>query len=246
VTKQAELIEALCEEFGRGLKLILPEKLYGAYVYGAAAFPDDLPTGDIDFHVILTEPLNGGERSRLYEMHDRLAREYPPLGVDMDGYYILLSEARRRQPPRSQMWQRATDQSWALHRAHILAGRVIILRGPEPEEIYQPATWQELNRALQKELRYVKEHLKEYPGYSILQLCRLIYSYRTRDVVVSKAQAVEWARTALPEWKRHVELAAKWYAGRTSTEEQRFMIEGLEDLLAAAVIRIEKAKGSDQ
>lgn len=246
MSKQAESIDSLCMEFGDGLELILPGKLYGAYVYGAVAFPDDLPTGDIDFHVILTEPLDDGERSRLYEMHDRLAREYPPLGVDMDGYYILLSDARRRQPPRSEMWQRATDQSWALHRAHILAGRVIILRGPEPKKIYQPATWQELNRALQKELRYVEEHLVEYPGYSVLQLCRLIYSYQTRDVVVSKAQAAEWARTALPEWKRYVELATKWYAGQTSPEGQRFMIEGLEDLLAAAILRIEKAKGSDR
>lgn len=32
----------------------LANKLYGLYVYGAVAFPEDVLTGDIDFHVILT------------------------------------------------------------------------------------------------------------------------------------------------------------------------------------------------
>ncbi|MBD3370310.1 hypothetical protein GF402_08115 [Candidatus Fermentibacteria bacterium] len=143
MNEQAEQIGRICTEFACGLRRILPGKLYAAYVYGAAAFPDDMPTGDIDFHVIVTGPLDEDERSRLYEMHDSLARDYPPLGVDMDGYYLLLSDAGRSRPPQSQMWQRATDHSWALHREHMLAGRVIVLHGPDPSEVYPPATWPE-------------------------------------------------------------------------------------------------------
>jgi hypothetical protein len=220
-----EQVSAIGQAFLAGLRSILRDKLYGLYIYGAAAFPDDLPTGDIDFHVILTDPLTDQERSNLYELHDSLARDFPPLGVDMDGYYILLADARRPQPPQSQMWQRATDKSWALHRQHIRAGRVLALHGPDPREIYPPAVWPEIEQALEGELKYVADHLDEYPHYCILQLCRLIYSHGSRDVVVSKAQASDWAEKVFPVWRRHIELARKSYAGHATEEDRQFMLK---------------------
>jgi hypothetical protein len=237
-----EQVSAIGEVFVHGLRRILGDKLYGLYIYGAAAFPDDMPTGDIDFHVILTDPLTDDERSRLYELHDSLARDFPPLGVDMDGYYILLADARGTEPPQSQMWQRATDKSWALHRQHIRAGRVIGLHGPDPKEIYPPATWPEIEQALEEELQYVEDHLDEYPHYCILQLCRLTYSYETRDAVVSKAQASDWARHALPEWRRHVELAGKSYAGQATEQDRQFMLAEIRAFLKFALARIERAR----
>jgi hypothetical protein len=234
-----EQVSAIGEAFVQGLRRVLGHKLYGLYIYGAAAFPDDFPTGDIDFHVILTDPLTEDERSRLYELHDSLASDFPPLGVDMDGYYILLADARGTTPPQSQMWQRATDKSWALHRQHILAGRVIVLHGPDPKEIYPPATWPEIEQALDGELKYVEEHLDRYPHYCILQLCRLIYSHQTRDVVVSKAQASDWAFHALPEWKRLVELACKSYAGQATEEDRQFMLAEIRTFLKFARTQIE-------
>ena len=73
------------------------------------------------------------------------------------------------------------------------------------------------------ELDYVEKHL-QYPDYCILNLCRLIYSFETRDVVVSKAQTSDWAYGALPGWKRHIELARESYAGQATTEERWFML----------------------
>jgi hypothetical protein len=235
-----EQISAIGEVLVHGLKRILRDKLHGLYIYGAAAFPDDVPTGDIDFHAILNDPLTENERSRLYELHDSLARDFPPLGVDMDGYYILLKDARLASPPQSQMWQIATDKSWALHREHIRAGRVIILHGPDPREIYPPATWSEIEKALEGELKYVEDHLDQYPDYCILQLCRLIYSYETGDVVVSKAQAADWGSDALPEWRRHVELARKWYPQQAPEEDRQFMLKEIAAFLEFAHKRIER------
>ncbi|MBD3370309.1 DUF4111 domain-containing protein [Candidatus Fermentibacteria bacterium] len=105
--------------------------------------------------------------------------------------------------------------------------------------VYPPATWPELDRALQNELGYVEEHLEDYPGYSILQLCRIIYSYETKDVVVSKVEAADWACAELGDWKRHVELARKWYSRQTGPDEVGFMTAGLGDLLRFAKARIE-------
>ena len=236
-----EQVSVIGEAFADGLKRVLGGKLYALYVYGAAAFPDDVPTGDIDFHVILTDPLGDDERSGLYELHDSLARDFPPLGGEMDGYYILLADARGPSPPRSQMWDRATDTSWALHREHILAGRHIIFHGPDPGEIYIPASRPEIARALESELHYVAEHLDKYPDYCILQICRLIYSHETKDVVVSKAAAAEWVCDALPEWRRHVESAKRSYAGQATPREKGFMLAEVPALFEFAVSRIETA-----
>jgi hypothetical protein len=127
-------VSTIGQAFVKGLKRILGEKLYAAYIFGAAAFPDAVPTGDVDFHVILQSELTEDERSELETFHESLAEQFPSLGGEMDGYYILLSDARRTAPPRSQMWKRASDDSWALHREHMRAGRRIVLYGPEPRE----------------------------------------------------------------------------------------------------------------
>jgi hypothetical protein len=237
-----EQVKSIAAEFARGLRSILKKKLYGAYIFGAAAFPDDVPTGDIDFHVILAAQLTENERSQLYKLHDDLAAKYPPLAVDMDGYYIILEDARGSEPPQSQMWQRAVDKSWALHRQHIRAGRYIKLHGPDPKEIYRPATWAEIERALEAELEYADRYLEEYPHYSLLQFFRLAYTYENRDPVISKAQAARWAQDTFPRWMRHIELARKAYAGQATEKDKEFLLAGAKEVRELALKRIEQAR----
>lgn len=233
-------INGISRAFARGLQRILGQKLYGAYIYGAAAFPDSAPTGDIDFHVILESELTDEERFEVERFHESLAERFPTLGGEMDGYYLLLADARRTAPPRSEMWQRATDDSWALHRAHVRAGRCIVLYGPDPGEIYPPASWPEIEHALYGELDYVAKHLGDYSDYCILNLCRLIHSFETRDVVVSKAQAAAWTHEALPEWRRHIKLAKKSYARQATAEDRQFMLAEVGRFFEFARARIER------
>jgi hypothetical protein len=163
-SEQISLINAV---FMEGLKTILGGKLHAAYVFGAVAFSDSLPTGDIDFHVILNEPLTSDEKRQLEAFHEDLGQRFPPLGGELDGYYILNKDSRKRTPPQSQLWVSATDYAWAIHRAHILAGRFIKLYGRDPREIYPPTTWDELEQALLSELWFVRDHLFQYPDYCI-------------------------------------------------------------------------------
>jgi hypothetical protein len=204
-------IQDLCRALLRGLDAALGEKLYGVYLYGALAFPEGGATGDVDFHVILEEALNDREKSDLNDLHATLARDYPPLGVGLDGYYILLADAQGAAPPHHQLLPGVVDNSWALHRAHIRAGRYIRLYGPDPKQVYPPASWPELVSALQGELDYVENHLDDYPAYCVLNLCRLMYSFETRDVVVSKRASAAWAGAAFPEWQPLVEAAQRSY-----------------------------------
>jgi hypothetical protein len=232
----------LCQALLRGLEVALGEKLHSIYLYGALAFPEAGATGDIDFHAILTETPDDRERSAIEDLHATLAREYPPLGVDLDGYYILLEDARRRSPPRHQLRPDIVDNSWALHRAHIRAGRCIILRGPDPTEIYPPVSWPELEVALQRELDYVENHLTDYPAYCVLNLCRLIYSFETGDVVVSKYGSARWAYDALPAWRPHVEAARRSYERTSTSRDEAFLEAEVGPFFDFAVQRIEASR----
>jgi predicted nucleotidyltransferase len=236
-TKQIEIINA---EFKKGLLRVLGEKLHAAYVYGAAAFNDSLPTGDIDFHVILNDHLTNTEKKELEDLHKELAEKYPPLGEELDGYYILLEDAKKKTPPQSEMWQFATDNAWALHRAHIRAGRYITLHGGDPREIYPPSTWSELEAALLEEIQFVEKHLNTYPDYGILNLCRLLYSFQTKDVVISKANASKWSFAAIPEWKWLVDLARKSYEGKATTQDRDVMVREARNFYAYATSQIEQ------
>jgi hypothetical protein len=236
-------IQDLCQALLHGLNTVLGDKLYGVYLYGALAFPEGGPTGDIDFHVILSETLNDREKSGLNDLHETLARDFPPLGVGMDGYYILLEDARHTSPPRHQLLADVVDKSWALHREHIRAGRCIVLQGPDPRQVYPAASWPELESALQGELDYVAKHLTDYPAYCVLNLCRLIYSFDTRDVVVSKRWSARWARDAFPEWRPDIEAATKCYDRQDTAEDRQLLESGVGSFFDFASARIQESRG---
>lgn len=242
--RPSEDIQDLCRAFLHGLNAVLGDKLYGVYLYGAVAFPDSSPTGDIDFHVILKDSLSDKERSKINRLHTRLARDFPPFGGELDGYYIRLEEARQVSPPRNQLLTHVVDNSWALHREHIRAGRCIVLQGPDPTQVYPAASWPEIERALQGELKYVEEHLDVYPDYCILNLCRLMYSFETRDVVISKAAAAAWAWDIFLQWRCHIETAKKSYARQATTEDVEFVRSEVNNLFRFACERIRRARSN--
>jgi hypothetical protein len=211
-------IEPLCQALLRGQERILGAKLFGVYVYGAIAFPEGGATGDIDFHAILVSPPDAPESEALIALHDRLARDYPPMGAELDGHYILLEDALHTARPPHQLFPGIHDFSWALHRAHMRAGRCFVLHGPAPDEFLPAPSWPEIESALQGELDYVTAHLADAPAYCVLNLCRLMYSYQTHDVVVSKRASAAWAMPCFPEWRPLIEAALRSYDRRVLDE----------------------------
>lgn len=198
---------------------VLGEKLFGLYVYGAIAFPEGGATGDVDFHAILQDSPDVSEREGLAALHDRLARGYPPMGAELDGWYILLDDALHAARPTHQLLPGLRDNSWALHRAHLRAGRCFVLHGPAPERFLPAPSWPELESALEGELEYVTAHLADAPAYCVLNLCRLIYSHQTRDVVVSKRACAAWAMARFPGWRPLIEAALRSYDRGAVDEE---------------------------
>ena len=237
-----EATQRLCDAFAGGLRRCLGEKLRALYVYGAAVFPETKGTGDVDLHAILDASLAEAEKGQIQDLHAAMSKRFPPLGAELDVYYILLDDALKLPAPPHQLNPEIVDDAWALHRAHMLAGRCVVLHGPEPGDLFASPTWDELDRALQGELDYVKQHLAPYPDYCILNLCRLMYSYQTRDVVTSKFASAEWAAVKFPEWRQLIDMAQRSYTGESEAGERAIMRREVARLVAYAGARIETAR----
>ncbi|MFC1573247.1 aminoglycoside adenylyltransferase domain-containing protein, partial [Candidatus Eisenbacteria bacterium] len=209
---------------------ILGAKLYGIYMYGASVFDDGGPIQDIDCHVILNGPLGKDEREALLNVHKELAERYPPLGGELDAYFILLDAAKASAPPQHQLDLTTFDNSWALHCAHVRGGRYVILWGPEPTEVFPAPSWGEIATALEDELAYVKGHLC-HPAYCVLNLCRIAFSYSEKDPVKSKHGSGLWASERFPEWKPLIQVAMRVYEKEHSEEDGRLLGKQLNSFL---------------
>jgi hypothetical protein len=235
---KAGSIQDLTQTLLQGLITILEGKLYGVYLYGAVAFPDTDVVHDIDFHVILTETLTEKEKQEVNDLHASLGEEFPQHGRELDGYYILLEDALKTKPPEHQLLPGVLDGSWALHREHIRVGRCIILHGPDPKQIFPPCSWRDLEASLLGELRYIEDHLHEFPDYCILNLCRLMYSVYTRDVVVSKLMSAVWAQDIFPDWSSLIQAARKSYNQKATKNDKVLLESKIDEFLDFSRVRI--------
>lgn len=217
-------VQAVCTALRDGLKAALGSNLHGVYLYGAVVFPETRHILDIDFHVVVKRPLTARENEEVRQLHKELVDEHPIVGDDLDGWYILLDDAQQASPPRHQVYPDLFDNSWALHHAHVRAGYCIVLYGPQPEQVFPAPTWSELLAGLEAERIYIERHLNIYPDYCVLNLCRLLYSHSTKEVVISKHTAAEWALDNFTTWRSLIE-AALWSYAREMREGDKRLLE---------------------
>ena len=204
-------------------------------------FPETRYIRDIDFHVVVKRPITEYEKERIQNLHEALAHEFPPLGAELDGRYILLEDAQQASPPRLQVFHPDLfDDSWAIHRAHMRAGYCITMHGPPPEQIFPEPTCSELAHGLEVERDYVEKHLTEYPDYCVLNLSRLIYSSQTKHVVVSKNAAADWALEHFADWRHLIRAALRSYAEEEKEEDRRLLESEVERFYQFASNRIKE------
>jgi hypothetical protein len=194
-----------------GLEVALGDELAGLFVYGAAMFPHpDTWTLDFDFHALVAHPLGDAECESIRGVYASLAT-HSELGRELDGYFVLLTDAAKPEPPVQQLDHSARDEAWALHRAHVHADRYETICGVDPREIVPVPTWPELDAGLRSELAFIESH-PSAAAFGILNGARILTSYERRDVVLSKYEAAQWALGALPsEWHDAVGAALRTY-----------------------------------
>jgi len=215
--------------------------LVGLFLLGSVAFPGFEPhAADIDFHAVVRDELTDQQRDRLAGVHAELARHYRHGGL-IDGYYLPLEKARRPDVPKGLVGAgpgrishgTASNAAWALEREHVHRGKVIVLHGADPATIYPRPTWLELEAALRGERDWLVPELERAPVYCVLNLCRIAYSFETRDVAVSKLQAAHWSLRTLPDrWHPLVEAALRGYAADLPACERDLLARELPAFLA--------------
>ena len=228
---------ALVDVFVRGLDDVLGDRLVGVIQYGAMCFPPS-PVSDFDAHVFVADPFDDDDRQRIRELLAKLAAI--PGGDDMDVWYVTVDEATSGGEPQTQLRPGFRDKSWALHRAHWHAGRFVLVRGPDPREMVPEPTWSEIDASLQGELDFIEDHLGDAPAFSVLNLCRVLYSYVTRDVVIGKIQSALWAFGALPA-EEHGLIRTAIDAYRTKSYEISNDVRPFFELMSARVARAREA-----
>lgn len=232
-------ITGVTTAFATGIEKCLGEKLYGIYLYGAAVFDDGGPVQDIDCHVILNDDPSDAERNGIERLLRKLAVTYPQFGDELDAYFILREDAKGSQSPQHQLDPAVYDTSWALHCAHVRAGRYVTLYGPEPDDIFPAPSWDDVANTLQDELAYVKSHY-QYPAYCVLNLCRILASYRDRDPVKSKHGSGLWAAEQFPEWAPLIHAAMRFYCKKNTDNDTDILNEQVELFCAFAEGCIDK------
>jgi Aminoglycoside adenylyltransferase, C-terminal domain len=206
-------------EFRNELSTVLGRNMIGAYLFGSIAFPDFEPgAGDIDFYVVVHRPLTNREINDLDHMHRTLAAKHDT-GRKLDGFYIPLTKARKNRNPRGLVYgshgrihRGGVDDSWALHCEHFHRSASIRLKGPRAGSLFPTADWHSIRNGLYRQLVYARRIIDSDPWWSVLNMCRLVYSFKTGRIVISKLGAANWALRELPsKWHPLIRSAIRTY-----------------------------------
>lgn len=211
---------ALRDELGR----ILDGDLVAMWAHGGSVAVDDpAHAADLDTYVIVTRSPDDATARAIEEAHDAIARDR---GVEWDAWYVRVEDARSADAPRHAWRNGSRDTSWAIHRAHWLAGRYVNLHGPEPAELVKEPSWEELEAELSRELEHIERHVVEgdtdpYEStYAILNSSRIIRAVETHSVAISKRAAGTWALQHLPaRWGAALQAATRTYDGRPAAAD---------------------------
>lgn len=218
------------------LTSVFGASLHALYLYGAVTFSESEGTGDLDYHAILAGPPSAAVRDGYASACARLASQ-PDCG-DLDGWVISLAQARGSDAPEHLIQAGFRDSAWALHRAHWLAGRCVVLAGPPPASIVSTPTWPELHLGLVAELRFAAAG--RHDAFAVLNSCRILRSMAERDVVQSKFGAGWWALEHLPAKQgAAITAAMNVYRGTATESDLAAVAAGRATILdqAAAALR---------
>jgi len=232
------------------LLAVLGDDLIAIWAYGGTTAVDGPPrSADLDTYVIVRR---SPDPRTAREIEDSQAAMAGEIGVDWDAWYILEEDARRPEAPRHAYLPDRRDTSWAINRAHWLAGRYALLYGREPAELVSPPTWSELEVDLRRELEHLERHVAEgdtdpYEAtYAFLNGSRILRSVETGDVAISKRSAGRWALEHLPvRWHAVLGAAGRSYDGQSTSDDARLLASEMAPFVAMVKERLPTATAAN-
>jgi predicted nucleotidyltransferase len=232
---QHPVISAFLDALLAAIRAALPDNFIGAYLTGSLALGCfDPKTSDIDVLVVTKQPVSDQAFEALKALHGRIPLESDGTRPEYEVYYIDRRTIRRFAP--GQMHVKA-EPGYGLFRTEHRPGWVIerwtvrehgiTLAGPDPRELIDPVTVDELRRASLGELqtRLANWENGVWPladlghrgsqGFEIETACRALLTVKS-GAITSKPEALAWARGELPdEWRPLLDFAERYRKDRT-------------------------------
>jgi hypothetical protein len=210
------------------VQAILGERFIGAYLSGSLANGDFDEHSDVDVVIVAEQEITDPYFSALSTMHQRLAALDSWCATQLEVTYISRAALRRFDPAQARhanldrgegerLKMIGYDEGW-LVQCHLLHERGITLAGPAPRSLIDPVSPEDLKQAMRAILAgWAAEFLHDpaplsnqgYQSYTVLSLCRILYTLE-HGAVVSKPAAARWAQTALEaRWVPLIERAGR-------------------------------------
>lgn len=210
-----EVDEALSLLLANARKL-LAARLVGMYIYGSLATGDFNPgTSDIDFLVATDSELPADMLPAVGAMHRSISSRRPKWAGKLEGSYIPLRALRRYDPDNSMHPALCVDGSFGVERhrsdwiiqRHLIRETGIVLFGPTPRDLIDPVGPDDLCSAVRGILNEwwsppfpspARFDSGEYRAYSVLTMCRALYTLQHKSVASKRVSAV-WAQWGVGE-----------------------------------------------
>lgn len=201
----------------------LGDELVAMWAYGGTiSAPADARIGDLDTFVVLKRPVEPGTAAAIEAAEAAISKAR---GVEWDTWYVLEADARRPDMPPHAFRDRLSE-SWAIDRAHWLAGRYLLLHGREPSEIVPVPSREEISVALEAEVDHLERHVAAgdtdpYEAtYAFLNGSRIVRALETGDVAITKREAGAWGLEHLDmRWAPALEAARRAYDDKASADD---------------------------
>lgn len=225
---------------------ILGDDLVAIWAHGGTVAVEGPPrSADLDTYVIVRRPIDASTGQAIEGIHDAIAAD---TGLDVDAWYVLEDDARGPEAPRHAYRSDRRDTTWAVNRAHWLAGRYAHVHGREPADVVLAPTWSELEVELDREIEHLERHVAEgdthasEATYAILNGSRILRTLATRDPAISKRSAGEWALERLPvRWHPVLRAAGRAYDGQASSEDTELLATEMGQFVAMVRERLPSA-----
>ena len=214
---------------------ILGHHFLGMYLYGSLATGDFDCQSDVDYVVVTDVVLSDDLFSALQTIHTRIVTMDSWCATQLEGSYVPQGALRRYDPVcalhlhidrgkgeqlkkmqlDNALLSRAWWGGWVLLRDS-LREKGITLAGPTPQTLIDPVSPEELRQATLAVLQGWAAQILEVPAeidsrgyqsYTVLTLCRILYTLQNGSVA-SKPVAARWAQETLdPRWIPLIERA---------------------------------------
>lgn len=226
------------------LSAILGNDLVAAWAFGGTVLaPEGAPLGDLDTFVVVGHPIDESRMGAIDEVEARIAADE---GVVWDTWYVLEADARRGERPHHAVRDRI-NETWAIDRAHWLAGRYVLLHGKLPADIVAAPTGDEIATALHSELEHLERHVAAgdtdpYEAtYALLNGSRIVHAMETGNPAISKREAGTWGIEHLPDrWRPALEAAVRTYEDRASTGDTHRIARDMAPFVAMVRDRLQR------